>query len=379
MDAFPSLHITGWYDLYTLSTVRLFQEMGGREGADAYLIIGPWTHCALDEATAGDVDFGDHAVIHGAVGADYLGMRTQWFSYCAGRSDRFGPRVRFFVMGGGSGGRVRGRLDHGGEWLESDVWPPRGLTEREMWLGARGDLRQEAPEETSVLRYAYDPAEPVPTVGGSVGSYSGILSPGAFDQRADARVFGAKPPYLPLLARPDVLAFSTPPLQEDLVVVGEVLLEMDFCTTTEDTDITVKLVDVSPPSEAQPEGFAMNISDTIVRLRRHEDREVVSVENGVTTHRVRIALPPTANRFAVGHSLRIDVSSSNFPRFDVNGNSSGAPRSRHQVVAINGVRVGGERGARLLLPVLGEEEITASRYRPAGAAGAAVGPVGWHA
>ena len=362
MAPFPSLHITGWYDLYTLSTVSLFQEMGDRPDGDAYLIIGPWTHCALDEAAAGDVDFGDDATIQGAVGNDYLGMRTQWFSYCAHRSPHFGPRVRFFVMGGGTGRRVRGRLHHGGQWLRSDVWPPRSLTMKRLWLGDRGDLAEAPPREASVLSYRYDPQSPVPTIGGSVGSYSGILAPGAFDQREDSRVFGAAAPFLPLVARPDVLSFATAPLREDLVVVGEIELAMDFTTTGADTDVTVKLVDVYPPSDEYHEGFAMNICDTIVRLRHHEEFEVLASGPGGTTYRVTVTLPPTANRFVAGHSLRIDVSSSNFPRFDVNNNTLDGPRSRRHEVALNGVTVGGADGASLSIPVLEPEAVHASRF-----------------
>lgn len=364
LGSFPSLHISGWYDLYTLSTVRLFQEMGDREGADAYLIIGPWTHCALDEATAGDVDFGDLATMQGAAGTDYLGLRTAWFSYCAGGPE-FGPRVRFFMMGGGSGRRVRGRLDHGGEWLQADSWPPRGTEDLELWLGARGELSDTPDARVSTLRYAYDPHDPVPTIGGSVGSYTGILSPGAFDQTEDARVYGVKPPYLPLIARPDVLSFSTPALERDVAVAGEIQLWMDFSTTAADTDITLKLVDVAPPTETHAEGFAMNVADTIVRLRHHEERELLGqTESGERIHRVRISLPPTANRFAAGHRLRIDISSSNFPRFDVNTNDVLAPRSRFGTTAINGVRVGGADGARLTIPVMTEEAIAAARFAP---------------
>lgn len=101
----------------------------------------------------------------------------------------------------------------------------------------------------------------------------------------------------------------------------------------------------------------MNIVDTIVRLRHHEEREVMGSSDGETVHRVTITLPPTANRFVAGHSLRIDISSSNFPRFDVNSNSGGSPRSRDQRVVINGVHVGGVAAARIRIPTLDDQSL----------------------
>jgi putative CocE/NonD family hydrolase len=351
-EPFPTLHVSGWYDLYTSSTMRLFEGMGDRDGGDAYLIVGPWTHCALEEPVAGDADFGPEATLTGASGYDYLGLRTDWFRFCSGASEEFGPRVRYFVMGGGSGKRVRGRLDHGGQWRTSDVWPPLGVQTQHLYLGSRGDLLTDPESRPSHLQYTFDPADPVPTVGGSVGSYTGILSPGAYDQSTDERVFGAEKPFLPLIARPDVLSFDTGPLAEDLEVVGEAELQMDFTSTARDTDITVKLLDVYPPSETWPEGFAMNIVDTIVRLSHHEDQEIVDGPEACTTRHVRITLPPTANKFVAGHHLRLDISSSNFPRFDVNSNTGNGPLSRVQAPAINGVVTGGPDAASIHLPLL---------------------------
>lgn len=364
MAAFPSLHISGWYDLYITSTVRLFEEMGSRAGADAYLIIGPWTHCALDDTVAGDADFGDEATIRGATGTDYLGARTQWVNYAAGRVDDFGPRVRFFVMGGGGGNRVRGRINHGGSWLQSESWPPRNTGETTYWLGAQGNLDKSPLTEETRISYRYDPTHPVPTIGGAVGSYTGLLQPGAFDQKEDVRFFGSTKPYLPLTARPDVLSFTTDALTEDLIVVGEATLTLDFSTTGEDTDITVKLVDVYPPSEQHPEGFAMNVCDTIARLRSVDKHETIA-RSGETTHRLTITLPPTANRFTFGHQIRVDISSSNFPRFDVNGNRASRPRSRDHQVVTNSVTSGGIHGARILLPTLNSDQAAGLEYSTA--------------
>lgn len=354
MGPFPSLHVSGWYDLYTLSTVQLFIEMGARAGADTYIILGPWTHCAVEEPVAGDVDFGPTATVEGATGMDYLAMRTQWFNYCLDTREPFGPRVRFFLMGGGTGNRVRGRLDHGGIWLSSNEWPPSEVRPMMLRLGDRGDLIQDHGEVRAPanLEYEYDPDHPVPTIGGSVGSYSGILAPGAFDQREDPRFFGCAEPFMPLLARSDVLAFTTTVLEADVALVGSAVLELDFSTEAEDTDITVKLIDYYPPSDQYPEGFAMNICDTVLRLRCQP--KLIPIRDGpISLYHVVINLPPTANRFVAGHSIRLDVSSSNFPRFDTNSNTrSSGPRGRRRVKARSSVRVGGERGAVFTMPTL---------------------------
>ncbi|MCR6492211.1 CocE/NonD family hydrolase [Cellulomonas sp. P24] len=256
----PSLHISSWYDLYASSAAKLFRAMQARPGGDAYLVLGPWTHSGMADTFAGEVEFGPAARIEEAVGTDLLGLRQKWLEYCAFGSEPFSERVLFFVMGGGSGDVIDGRLLHGGGWHTSSCWPPTATTTLTLKLGSRGDLLGEESREDPecFILYEYDPAHPVPTIGGSIGSHPGVFAPGAFDQVERPGVLGCSEPYLPLMARPDVLSFSTGPLGEDLIVAGSPVVTMDFLTSAADTDVAVKLVDHYPPSSDRPDGFAMN-------------------------------------------------------------------------------------------------------------------------
>jgi uncharacterized protein len=162
-------------------------------------------------------------------------------------------------------------------------------------------------------------------MGGQVTSGEPVTTGGAYDQNApDARAFGARAPYLPLDSRPDVISLSTPPLERDVVLAGPVWARLHVSSTAPDTDFTVKLIDVHPPNADYPHGFAMNLTDGIVRCRfRHSPERPEPLVPG-EVHEVEVRAPDTANRFAAGHRIRLDVSPGNFPRFDVNTNTGGA-------------------------------------------------------
>lgn len=165
-----------------------------------------------------------------------------------------------------------------------------------------------------------------------------MLSPGAFAQHERSGVLGCQPPYLPLASRPDVVVFRSAPLEHDLEIIGGVTATIYVSVDTVDTDVTAKLIDEYPPSAATPHGDALNVSDSIVRLRYRHGRKPQLVQPG-TVVEVVITLYPTANRFQAGHRLRLDVSSSNFPRFDVNPNTGEAPgterRRRDALVTVH--------------------------------------------
>ncbi|WP_223627092.1 CocE/NonD family hydrolase [Microbacterium sp. EST19A] len=361
LEGFPSLQISSWYDIYPMSTVKIFHELERRPNGDAYLILGPWTHSGIDDTFAGDVEFGQAASLEHAVGCGYFELRKRWFSHSTLPLTGFRPRVTFFLMGGGAGTSTHGRLNHGGEWLAAEQWPPSAAEASAWVLGSKGTLNPHpallpAPDEFTTFRY--DPRHPVPTVGGGIGSYPGVFEPGAFDQRERPGLPGCAEPYLPLLSRPDVLSFSSDPLNTDLAITGSPIVRMDFSTTGEDTDVTVKLVDHYPPSEDHPDGFAMNLCDTVVRLRAIEDPELIDDDPTRLTVHLEIEMPPIANRFATHHRIRLDISSSNFPRVDANNNLLGqGPRAAQAAVVINGVRTGGPRVSTLQLPVVPVEAI----------------------
>ncbi|MGR6972464.1 CocE/NonD family hydrolase [Streptomyces cynarae] len=169
-----------------------------------------------------------------------------------------------------------------------------------------------------------------------------VMSGGAFHQHPDDRFFGVTEPYLPLDSRPDVLVFQTPPVTEDLVVAGPVSVHLTVSSTAPDTDFTVKLIDVHPPSEDYPQGFAMNLTDGILRCRYRDSFSDPQLMTPGEAYEITVEAPDTANLFLAGHRLRLDVSSSNFPRFDVNSNTGGPEvDDRRKVVATNRVYTGG--------------------------------------
>ena len=147
-----------------------------------------------------------------------------------------------------------------------------------------------------------------------------------------------------------MISLATPPLEEPLVVAGPVTARLFISSSAPDTDFTVKLVDVYPPNEDYPHGFAMNLTEGIFRCRFHESFERPEPLEPGEVYEIEIPAPDTANRFEAGHRLRVDISSSDFPRFDVNSNT-GMPEavSRRKVVATNRVHMDADRPSAVLL------------------------------
>lgn len=371
----PTVYSGGWYDSYTRATIRNWCGLRAVKRAPQYLYVGPWTHGDADTSVtyAGDADLGTEAPI------DLVGEQIRWFDTWlrdgdahAGPSER--PTVRYFLMGGGSGGSLPGgRLDHGGSWQSAPTWPPPGSGELRLYLAADGRLTERAGASGAVT-FDFDPTDPVPTLGGNI-SFLKYLRPladdvlgvvaeldrmaqvspvGGQDQRTYPGLFGARAPYGPLAARPDVLCFASEPLTAPVRATGPVSVKLWVDSGTVDTDFTAKLVDWYPPTADYPEGYALNIADGIQRLRfaAGYDKERLHVPGTVVP--VLIEMYPTANVFAAGHRIRLDVSSSNFPRFDVNANT-GDPlgSARSWTVARNTVHVGRAHPSRLELTVSG--------------------------
>jgi putative CocE/NonD family hydrolase len=154
-------------------------------------------------------------------------------------------------------------------------------------------------------------------------------------------------------ARPDVLVFQTEPLAADVEVTGAIEARMWISSDGPDTDFTIKLIDLYPPSEDYPEGFALNLTDGILRCRYRDSWEHPSLMKPGEAYEITVSCFPTANLFKAGHRIRLDVSSSNFPHFDVNPNT-GAPEGQGLTrrVARNGVYVDSGRPSHLLLPII---------------------------
>jgi hypothetical protein len=247
-----------------------------------------------------------------------------------------------------------GRLFHGGYWKEGAEWPLPGTAMTPYYLHADGSLQTSRPGKDVVpTTYTFDPADPVPTIGGSFSSTSPVFEPGAYDQRERDDVFAAKPPYLPLKSRADVLVFQTEPLNEDVEVVGPIVAHLFASSSATDTDFTVKLVDVYPPSADFPTGYEMNLTDGILRARYRDrpDRQTLMEPGNI--YQIEVTPFPNANRFKKGHRIRVDISSSNFPRFDVNPNT-GEPlgKNRRSIKADNTIYHDADHPSHVVLPIV---------------------------
>jgi putative CocE/NonD family hydrolase len=221
--------------------------------------------------------------------------------------------------------------------------------------GRQGHLSERTPLDVEFAEYSYDPRNPVPTIGGALTSGEPLMRAGLYDQRITPGIFTVplEPEMIPLAERRDVLVFESEILSRDLALVGAPEIELYVSSDCPDTDFTAKLIDVYPPSADYPEGFAMNVTDGIFRMRYREgwDREVFMRKGEI--YGIRIKPFATANLFKAGHRLRIDISSSNFPHFDINPNS-GEPEGnwREMRVARNRIYTGGDYVSRVLLPIL---------------------------
>jgi putative CocE/NonD family hydrolase len=352
------VHMSSWFDAYSRAATDNYVGLSKRKRGPVRLIMGPWTHGDRQLTYVGDVDFGARATLDGNVAPDFLTLRLRWFDRWL-KSEQNGvdaePAVRIFVMGGGSGRKnSAGRMDHGGQWRAERDWPIPDTTWTPYYGHRDGSLSVAPPNVAESYReYRYDPAHPVPTIGGTVTSGQPVMVGGAFDQREGPRFFGSTAPYRPLAVRPDVLVFQTPPLESAVEVTGPIEARLWISSDCPDTDFTVKLVDVYPPNGDYPDGFAMNVADGILRVRYRDSWEHPSMMTPGTIYAIRVTAFPTSNLFARGHRIRLDISSSNFPHFDANPNT-GEPEARATAsrVATNRVYLDASRPSHVILPVI---------------------------
>jgi putative CocE/NonD family hydrolase len=344
-DAIPKVPIvfmSSWYDAYVQTSIENYSAL--KSNRRTALIMGPWTHGNRSSRVFGDVDFGPAAVFDGEVDEDWLTYRLRWFAAALKDDpDTQSGKVHYFMMGGGSGCKTEaGYLDHGGKWFEDIDWPPRASRPLVLYPHADMRLHKNASQTPGDISYDFDPANPVPTLGGALTSGEPVFTGGPVDQVENASFFGCKTPGMPLKARRDVVSFETAPLVEDLVVAGNVIIHLCVSTNALDTDFTAKLIDVYPPSADYPRGYAMILTDGIFR-RRYRDGYDQPRLVGLDEKEMQISITPfaTANRFVKGHRLRLDISSSNFPKYDVNPNT-GEPEgsSRRAYKTVNTLHLG---------------------------------------
>lgn len=359
IDRYPDIPLfleTSWYGHHIWATLEKWREFTRRHRSPKKLLLGTWLHGfdCFTQSFAGDVDFGAVAALE-----DMNGVRLRWF-------DRFlkdlktgvdaEPPVDLFVMGGGGGRRnVQGRLDHGGRWRAEPGWPIERARETKYYLHAGGALSSEPPKaDVPPSAYTFNPADPVPTIGGNFQNLGvvGLLEGGGFDQRG-RKDLSLCTDTLPLAARRDVLVFRTEALTEGVEVTGALTVRLWIASSAVDTDFTAKLVDEYPPSEDYPEGYALNIADSIARVRYRGSRERAELMEPGRVYEITIEPQATSNHFAPGHRIRLDISSSNFPHYDVNSNT-GEPLGleRRFTVAHQSVFHDAARPSHIVLPIV---------------------------
>jgi len=344
-SAAATLHISSWYDPYARSACDNYRGLSAAGKGATSLILGPWTHGNRDLTHAGDVDFGPAATLQGNLAEDFLSLRLQWFErHLKGDVDGSAglPQVALFVMGGGSGRRnADGRREHGGRWRAESDWPLARAVETPFYLHADGALSTAMPLTDGGQRsWDFDPARPAPTRGGAVTSGEPLMHGGAFDQGAPG-------------ARTDVLSFQTLPLEEDVEVTGAICAWLWVSSDRTDTDITFKLIDVAPPSDDYPSGYAMNLTDGILRLRYRDAWDAPTPLTPGRRYPIAIEALPTSNLFQRGHAIRIDISSSNAPRYDINPNSGGAEGVAGPVLVANNTLYMDRAGpSHIVLPIV---------------------------
>ena len=354
----PAVHMSSWYDPYAQTAIDNYSALAPIKRGPIKLVLGPWTHGQRSVTHSGDVDFGQQATLDGHVGQDYFTLRRDWFDrHMLGRDDIPEPLpapVRIFVMGGGSGCRTAdGRLDHGGTWRDEQEWPPARTRPTILFLHRDGSLHDTAPEAAvPPLSYDFDPADPMPTIGGALASGAPIMFAGGYDQRETRSLFGARHPGRALADRPDILVFETAPLDYDTEVTGSVVVHLMAGSSAVDTDFTIKLVDMHPANADYPEGYALNLAHGILRARfRNSFEDPQPMEPG-QVHALTIRTFPTSNLFLAGHRIRIEVSSSNFPHFDVNPNSDWRVPNAPPQVARNSIFVDRDHPSHIVLPII---------------------------
>ena len=348
----PVYHITGWYDSWGTQVANLnYVELHGTKKSLQRLIVGPWTHGGQTRSFAGEAQFTPDAAL------DFNAWRLRWLDHWLKGIDNGVEReapVRIYIMGGGDAHKTpEGRVFVGGHWRDEREWPLARTVATPYYLQAGGALSPDKPAvERGPTKYAFDPRYPIPTIGGNVSSQGTLMFQGAADQRCRPD-FWLCSDSRPLSARNDVLVFQTPPLERDLEVTGRLIVKLWAASDGPDTDFTAKLIDVYPPNADFPAGIDLSVADSIVRGRyRNGPGRPQMMEPG-EPYEFAIEMYPTSLVFQRGHRIRLDISSSNFPRFDVNPNT-GEPLNDNRLwrIATNSVYHDSAHPSRIILPVI---------------------------
>ena len=383
----PVILTGGWWDPFAGGTADLFVDLTRRNKNPTHMVFGPWAHGTqrTDATHEGDVDFGPDAQWGMS---KFNPIRRRWFDRWLkdepnGVEDD--PPILLFVMGGGDGTKnADGRLNHGGYWRPEQEWPLARMQSTNFYLHSDGALSADPPAtDNASITYTFDPNNPVPTLGGNVAGFSAIdkpeeggpvfdacpppgqqadtilqhayslVTPGPMHQREQLGLMACSEPYPLLSDRPDVITFQTDPLTEDIEITGPIEVRLYISSDAPDTDFTAKLLDIYPTNDDYPDGYHLNLCDSILRTRYRNSWTEPKMMSQGEIYPITVLLTPTSNLFKAGHRIRVDISSSNFPRFDINPNT-GEPMGRHTHTqsARNTIHLDKEHPSHIVLPII---------------------------
>ncbi|RDS81154.1 CocE/NonD family hydrolase [Dyella monticola] len=336
----PGLWFMSWFDVSVSPNLAAYNQVRStapKAVADQqYAIIAPVLHCAYTRATEntmiGDLDVGDARF-------DYNDLVYGWFDHYLKGEDSptldKQPKVMYYVMGAN-------------RWKNADTWPPAGTTTQDLYftsegqantLYGNGKLVATPAEADHPDQFVYDPANPVPTFGGGGCCQGSAVKFGSYDQR-------------PQETRNDILVYDTEPFKQGVEVSGPVTVTLYVSSSAKDTDFTFKLIDV------YPDGRAFNVTENIQRMRYRNgyDKPLAWMSPG-KVYKVTFQPIDTAYYFRPGHTLRVDVSSSNFPRFDRNLNTGGNNYDEDKgVIAHNAVHHDSQYPSKITITVMPNAE-----------------------
>jgi putative CocE/NonD family hydrolase len=333
----PSFWFVSWYDVSSSPNIALYNHV--RENAsekhirdNQYLVIAPTLHCGYTRATENTI-VGERSV--GDARLNYDEQIYDWFDFwLKGEETGFfenTPKVQYYTMGSN-------------EWKSSEVWPPKNAVMTSYYLHSNGNanslygdgvLSTDLPAQTDIPdSFVYDPMNPVPSYGGNVCCTGNAVQGGAMDQQA-------------METRHDILVYTTDPLEKGTEISGSIETTLYVSSDVKDTDFTIKLIDV------YPDGTAYNLDETIQRVRYREgyDKEVFMEKGEI--YKVDLTPMVTSNYFKKGHRIRVEISSSNFPRFARNLNTGGNNYDESEgVVANNKVHHSKQYPSQIRLPII---------------------------
>jgi uncharacterized protein len=334
--AAPALMINSWYDVSIGPNVAMYEyqsnnAINANARENMFMVIAPTTHCSqgkveTEETVVGERNMGDARF-------DYVSLVQNWFDHFLKGIDNGvtnQPKVRSYMMGAN-------------EWRTYNTWPPEEVQEVIYYIDSNGSansllgdgvLSESLPKSEGSDTFYYDPARPVPSLGGSICCFSEAFVGGSFDQGN-------------IEMRNDVLVYQTQPLSNAVEITGPVKVTLYLSSDVRDTDLTVKLLDV------HPDGRAFNLDESIQRVRWREgwDRPVFMRPDEV--YEVEVGPLVTSAAFAPNHRIRIEVSSSNFPRFERNLNTGGNNFDESEgVIAKNTIHHSRRYPSKIVLPVV---------------------------